>query len=198
MVADEDRLYGLVGDDTLLALLLGSVSGRAMRCGGVAYLLGLERVVGCLDGHVLLAADLDSVRNDALGVALVVEGIGNSFAFSVGDLIVPLACELNAVAVPHAPPHPLWQLSGMAACRLKRWRTYGEAIRHGPDGASSGITDDGFVDVTGAYEAAAGSEHVIRENVSKRTSGRCMLFISLALRFDTCHGCSPCQDMMRG
>ena len=109
MVADEDRLYGLVGDDTLLALLLGSVSGQAMCCGGVAYLLGLERVVGCLDGHVLLAADLDSVRDDTLGLALVVEGIGNSFAFSIGDLIVPLAYELKPSSSP-----PCFQPSIMA------------------------------------------------------------------------------------
>lgn len=32
--------------------------------------------------------------------------------------------------------------------------TYGEAFGRCPDGASSGIADDGFVDVTGAYKAA--------------------------------------------
>lgn len=56
----------------------------------VAYLLGLERVVGCLDGHVLVAADLDAVCDDALGIALVVEGIGDGFALSVGDLAAGL------------------------------------------------------------------------------------------------------------
>lgn len=69
----------------------------AWRCAAerLAYLLGLERVVGCLDGHVLFAADLDSVRDDALGVALVAEGFGNHFAFSLGDLMVSLAWELK-------------------------------------------------------------------------------------------------------
>jgi hypothetical protein len=55
VVSDEERLGRLVGDDALLALL------------------GLERVVAGLDGHVLFAVDLDAVGDDALGLALVVE-----------------------------------------------------------------------------------------------------------------------------
>lgn len=55
--------------------------------GKTTYLLCLERVVGRLDRHVLVAADLDAVCDDALGVALVGEGVGDGFALSVGDLV---------------------------------------------------------------------------------------------------------------
>lgn len=57
----------------------------------MAYLLGLERVVGCLDGHILLAVDLDTVGDDALDLALVGKGIGDDFALGVGDLVMGLA-----------------------------------------------------------------------------------------------------------
>ena len=61
--------------------LISACAGKEM------YLLGLQRVVRCLDGHVLVSADLDAVCDDALGVALVGEGIGDGFALAVGDLV---------------------------------------------------------------------------------------------------------------
>lgn len=40
----------------------------------LTHLLRLECLVGRLNGHVLLAIDLDAVRDDGLGLALIVEG----------------------------------------------------------------------------------------------------------------------------
>lgn len=52
------------------------------------YLLGLERVVRCLDGHILLAPDFDTVRNDVLRITLVCKGLGDDLALGVRDLEV--------------------------------------------------------------------------------------------------------------
>jgi hypothetical protein len=91
-VGDEERLCGLVGDNAFLAL--GGVSVASFTCvqPNVAHLLGLQRVVSRLDGHVLVAVDLDAVCDDSLGLALVVEGSGDGAHLS--------SSELEAVSIP--------------------------------------------------------------------------------------------------
>jgi hypothetical protein len=61
----------------------------------VPHLLCLQRVVGRLDGHVLVAIDLDTVCDDGLGLALVVEGGGDGAHLS--------GSELEPVSI-----HPTW------------------------------------------------------------------------------------------
>lgn len=53
--------------------------------------------------------------------------------------------------------------------------TYGEARGRGPDGASGGVTDDGFVDVARADEAVEGLIRARSICLVVYTSGRCML-----------------------
>lgn len=50
------------------------------------HLLRLEGLVGRLDGHVLLASNLDAVRDNGLGLALVGEGPGDGGHLSGGEL----------------------------------------------------------------------------------------------------------------
>ena len=57
-----------------------------MNHGMATHLLGLERVVAGLDGHVLFAVDLDAVGDDALGLALVVERGGDGAHLGGGEL----------------------------------------------------------------------------------------------------------------
>jgi hypothetical protein len=77
VVGDEECLCGLVGDDAFLALCCVSQCCYAYLARWVAHLLRLQRVIGGLDCHVLLAVDLNAVCDDGLGLALVVEGGGN-------------------------------------------------------------------------------------------------------------------------
>lgn len=88
VMGDDDGLAGLEGNDALFALVLQSVPngrGRGWR-GRKGYLLCLERIVACLDGHVLDAIDLDTLRDDLLGVRLVIEGFGNGCPFLIRQL----------------------------------------------------------------------------------------------------------------
>jgi hypothetical protein len=69
VVSDDDSLGGLEGDNTLFAL--GCISICIPRVDAqfrVRYLLRFERVVACFDGHVLYAVDLDTFRDDLLGI----------------------------------------------------------------------------------------------------------------------------------
>lgn len=52
------------------------------------HLLCLERVIGSLDGHVLLAADLDAVGDHGLGLALVGEGGSDGAHLFGGELVL--------------------------------------------------------------------------------------------------------------
>ena len=126
---------------------LGCGLGRCEAEGQEAHLLCLERVVGRLDGHVLLAVDLDAVGDYGLGLALVGERGGDGAHLSGGQL------SLSAFALLHLRPcsHGLPQL-GAARC----WRTYGEAWGRGPGSLAGRIADDGLVDVASANEAAVG------------------------------------------
>jgi hypothetical protein len=65
-----------------------------------AHLLRLEGLVGRLNGHVLLAVDLDAVRDDSLGLALIVEGGGDGGHLS--------GAELGGVSI-DIPSYLLWQ-----------------------------------------------------------------------------------------
>jgi hypothetical protein len=56
------------------------------RRGAATHLLGLERVIAGLDGHVLLAVDLDAVGDDTLGLALVVERGSDGAHLGGGEL----------------------------------------------------------------------------------------------------------------
>jgi hypothetical protein len=67
----------------------------------VAHLLRLERVLGRLNGHVLLAIDLDAVCDDGLGLALVVERGGNGAHLSGGEL-QPVSAVLSHATNPLA------------------------------------------------------------------------------------------------
>lgn len=87
VVGDEERLCGLVDDDTFLALRVVSLLfSTFLSVGYIAHLLCLQRVVSGLDGHVLVAVDLDAVCNDSLGLALVVEGCGDGAHLSSSEL----------------------------------------------------------------------------------------------------------------
>lgn len=63
VVSDDDGLASLEGDNALFALVTQSVRGGRgrgrQRWGG--YLLCLECIVACLDGHVLDAVDLNTL-----------------------------------------------------------------------------------------------------------------------------------------
>lgn len=54
----------------------------------MTHLLCLERVVRCLDGHVLLAVDLDAIGDYGLGLALVREGGGDGAHLGGGELLL--------------------------------------------------------------------------------------------------------------
>lgn len=72
--------------------------------GPEAYLLCLQRVIGCLDGHVLDAADLDAVDDDLLGFALVREGGSDGLALALRDLgVLSVLCPSVALAAAHPP-----------------------------------------------------------------------------------------------
>ena len=66
VVGDDKGLGGLDDDDALFTLILLSGTGRLLRKHSMCYLLRLERVLGCLNGHVLLAAYLYTVGDDRL------------------------------------------------------------------------------------------------------------------------------------
>jgi hypothetical protein len=68
VVSDDDGLGSLECDDTLFALELLLVLVYCEMETSDGYLLGLERVVACLDGHVLDAIDLDAFGDDLLGL----------------------------------------------------------------------------------------------------------------------------------
>lgn len=50
------------------------------------YLLRLQRIAVRVNGHVLLAIDLDALGDDLLGVRLVVEGVDDDLELGGGDL----------------------------------------------------------------------------------------------------------------
>jgi hypothetical protein len=117
VVGDEERLCGLVGDDALLALgmsvLVWGVGGGSLE----AHLLGLERVLGRLNGHVLFAVDLDAVCDDGLGLALVVERGGNGAHLGGGQL------------QPVSAVRPVSSLARPAACDCACGRGRGGDVR---------------------------------------------------------------------
>lgn len=51
------------------------------------YLLRLQRVIGRLDGHVLLAVDLHTLLDDLLCRALVRERVYEGLDFGIGELL---------------------------------------------------------------------------------------------------------------
>lgn len=71
-----------------------NVCARAGFIGWCAHLLCLERVVGGLDGHVLLAVDLDAVGDYGLGLALVGEGRGDGAHLGGGELLLSAMASL--------------------------------------------------------------------------------------------------------
>lgn len=63
--------------------------------GCATHLLCLERVVRSLDGHVLLAVDLDAVGDYGFGLALVVEGRGDGAHLGGGELLLSAFVSLH-------------------------------------------------------------------------------------------------------
>lgn len=121
------------------------LGGEVVAASGEAHLLCLQRVFRGLDGHVLLAVDLDAVGDDGLGLALVVERGGDGTHLGGGQL-VRSALLISVYARPCAS-----SCNGETQCLL---RTYGEAGGRGPGGLAGDIADDGLVNVASANEAA--------------------------------------------
>lgn len=68
VVSDDDGLGSLESDDALFSLGCCQYLSTMWWKISDTYLLRLERVVACLDGHVLDTVDLDTFRNDLLGL----------------------------------------------------------------------------------------------------------------------------------
>lgn len=106
-MADEDGLLGLEGHEAFLALFSVSVEARSVKTCVVleviakdihigretsfAYLLRLYRIIGRLDDHVLLPVHLQTLGDDLLRIAGVIERIGNYFEFRGRNLDRPSA-----------------------------------------------------------------------------------------------------------
>lgn len=156
-----------------------------VRRGAGAYLFGLERVVRCLDGHVLVAGNLDPVCDDAFGVALVVEGVGDGLALRVGDLGRLAACQLRL-------PDEKDVADG---------RTGGRTVKPAEE-AQMALPAASQMTALSMLPGPTRLQRVNKGPIRGLVTGtwcRCMLEVASVLhraRGDV--RCSPCQDMMAG
>jgi hypothetical protein len=92
VVRDEKGLLGLDDNETFLALFPVLVFIFLLMYGRVlVYLLRLQCVRGRVDGHVLLAVDLDALQNHLLRIACVCEGVEDDLEFGLRNLVSELA-----------------------------------------------------------------------------------------------------------
>lgn len=84
---NEEGLLGLDDDETFLALFSISVFILACVYDEVhMYLLRLQCVPSRIDGHVLMAVDLNALQNHLFRIVRVCEGVEDDLEFSLGDL----------------------------------------------------------------------------------------------------------------
>lgn len=85
---DEEGLLGLDDDKTFFALFSVSVFMLTYAYDEVhMYLLRLQCVRGRIDGHVLLAVDLDALQNHLFRVVFVCKRVEDDLEFGLGDLV---------------------------------------------------------------------------------------------------------------
>jgi hypothetical protein len=150
VVRDEEGLLGLDDDETFLALFSVSVFILVCVCAYDEvhiYLLRLQCVICRLDGHILIAVDLDALQDHLFRIVFVCKGVEDDLKFGLGDLVsksvrdrmVGLRC-------------PCGILVAWAAFSRRGW-TYGEAWGGCPFSKVAHAADDGFVDVACADKA---------------------------------------------
>jgi hypothetical protein len=88
VVCDEEGLLGLDDDETFFALFSISVFIPLCAYDEVyMYLLRLQCVRGRIDGHVLMAVNLNALQNHLFRIARVCEGVEDDLEFGLGDLV---------------------------------------------------------------------------------------------------------------
>lgn len=107
VMSNDDGLASLVGDNALLALVSLSILVSNERDGECArpYLLCLEAIFVCLDGHVFYAVYLDTLRDDLLRFRPVAERFGNGCSLCIGQLY-SVSIWMYRITFAHTMPLP--------------------------------------------------------------------------------------------